>query len=104
HHHHHHHDGEHDADEIFDDIGIETAHKFEEEALKAALGKLDNEEEFGAVLRAKGIVPTKDGVWLHFDYTPGEWEVRHGGADYTGRLCVIGCKLNEAKIRDLFGL
>ncbi len=104
HHHHHHHDGEHDADEVFDDLGIETARKFDEEALKAALARLDDEAEFGAVLRAKGIVPTADGVWLHFDYTPGEWEVRHGSADYTGRLCVIGCRLNEEKLRKLFGV
>ena len=104
HHHHHHHDGEHDADEIFDDIGIETPKKFEEAALRAALGKLDDEAEFGAVLRAKGILPATDGTWLHFDYTPGEWEVRHGSADYTGRLCIIGCKLNEKKLKELFGV
>ena len=104
HHHHHHHDGEHDADEIFDDIGVETPRKVEEAALREALSKLDNEEEYGAVLRANGILPATDGSWLHFDYTPGEWEVRHGSADYTGRLCVIGCKLNEKKIRELFGV
>ncbi len=104
HHHHHHHDGEHDADEIFDDIGIETPRKFEEAALREALGRLDDETEYGAVLRAKGILPTADGTWLHFDYTPGEWEVRHGSADYTGRLCIIGCKLNEKKLKELFGV
>jgi len=107
-HHHHDHDGHghhhHHADDVFDDIGVETPRKFEEEALRAALGKLDNEAEYGAVLRAKGILPATDGSWLHFDYTPGEWEIRHGSADYTGRLCVIGCKLNEKKIRDLFGV
>ncbi|MBR0464471.1 MAG: GTP-binding protein [Clostridia bacterium] len=104
HHHHHHHDGEHDADEIFDDIGVETAKKFDEEAVKAALQALDNEELYGTVIRAKGILPTNDGTWLHFDYTPGEWEVRHGSADYTGRLCVIGVGLKEDQLRGLFGV
>ena len=104
HHHHHHHDGEHDADEIFDDIGIETPRKFEEAALREALSKLDNEAKYGTVIRAKGILPTNDGTWLHFDYTPGEWEIRHGSADYTGRLCVIGCGLKEKELRELFGV
>ena len=89
---------------MFDDIGVETPKKFDEAALREALGKLDNEEAYGTVLRAKGILPATDGTWLHFDYTPGEWEVRHGSADYTGRLCVIGCKMNEQAIRDLFGV
>ena len=101
HHHHHHHDGEHDADEIFDDIGLETAAKLDVEVLKNAFSELENEEKYGAVLRMKGIMPTTDGRWIHFDYTPGESEIREGGADYTGRLCVIGVGLKRENILEL---
>ena len=101
HHHHHHHDGEHDADEIFDDIGLETAAKLDVEVLKNAFKELENEEKYGAVLRMKGIMPTTDGRWIHFDYTPGESEIREGGADYTGRLCVIGVGLKRENILEL---
>ena len=104
HHHHHHHDGEHDADEIFDDIGIETASKIDVDTLKKAFEALADEEKYGMVLRMKGIMPTADGKWIHFDYTPGESEIREGSADYTGRLCVIGCKLNRKEIMALLGL
>ena len=83
---------------------METPKKFTEDAIKAALEALDDEKTYGTVLRAKGILPTADGVWLHFDYTPGEWEVRHGSADYTGRLCVIGVGLKHDKLRELFGV
>ena len=110
-HHHHHHDHEcgcghhhHHADEVFENIGVETSHKFEETALREMLKKLSNAGIYGDILRAKGILPTPDGTWLHFDYTPGEWEIRHGSADYTGRLCVIGCHINEDKLRELFGV
>ncbi len=110
-HHHHHHDHEcgcghhhHHADEVFENIGVETSHKFEETALRDMLKKLGNSGIYGDILRAKGILPTPDGAWLHFDYTPGEWEIRHGSADYTGRLCVIGCHINEDKLRELFGV
>ena len=110
-HHHHHHDHEcgcghhhHHADEVFENIGVETSHKFEETALREMLKKLSNSGIYGDILRAKGILPTPDGTWLHFDYTPGEWEIRHGSADYTGRLCVIGCHINEDKLRELFGV
>ena len=110
-HHHHHHDHEcgcghhhHHADEVFENIGVETSHKFEETALREMLKKLGNSGIYGDILRAKGILPTPDGAWLHFDYTPGEWEIRHGSADYTGRLCVIGCHINEDKLRELFGV
>ena len=109
--HHHHHDHEcgcghhhHHADEVFENIGVETSHKFEETALRDMLKKLGNTGIYGDILRAKGILPTPDGTWLHFDYTPGEWEIRHGSADYTGRLCVIGCHINEDKLRELFGV
>ena len=109
--HHHHHDHEcgcghhhHHADEVFENIGVETSHKFEETALRDMLKKLGNTGIYGDILRAKGILPTPEGTWLHFDYTPGEWEIRHGSADYTGRLCVIGCHINEDKLRELFGV
>ena len=105
HHHHHHHDGdEHDADEIFDNIGVETPKKFEEAAIRQALEALDDDARFGTVLRAKGILPLDDGKWLHFDYVPGETDLRYGSADYTGRLCVIGVEIKEDAIRELFGI
>ena len=98
-HHHHHH---HDADEVFTSIGIESAKKFTKQELETALGKLSG-DEFGVVLRAKGIVPG-DGVWYHFDFVPEEYEVRTGSADVTGRMCVIGSELAEDKIKALFGV
>ena len=101
-HHHHHHHG-HDADEVFSNFGVETAKKFTKEELENALSKLSG-EEYGSVLRAKGIVAGADGVWYHFDFVPEEYEVRTGSADVTGRMCVIGAKLEEQKIKDLFGL
>ncbi len=97
HHHHHHH-----ADDVFTTFGVETAKKFTKEELETALSKL-SDEEYGAVLRAKGIV-AGDGVWYHFDFVPEEYEVRTGSADVTGRMCVIGAKLEEAKIKSLFGI
>lgn len=100
---HHHHHG-HDADEIFENIGVETAKRFTEEGLRTALSKLSDEEDYGAILRAKGIVQAEDGRWLHFDYVPGEAEIRYGSADYTGRLCVIGTHIDEAALRTLFGV
>ena len=104
-HHHHHHHG-HDADEVFTSWGMETAHKYSADELKEILDKLAVEEdnEFGIILRAKGIVPDKDGKWQEFDLVPGEYELREGSPDYTGKLCVIGSKLNEEKIAELFGL
>ena len=80
---------------------METTHTFTEEKLSAILTALDG-GAYGAVLRAKGIVPAGDGRWLHFDYVPEEHEIRYGGADYTGRLCVIGSKLDEAGLKALF--
>ncbi|SNU05910.1 GTPase, G3E family [Lachnospiraceae bacterium] len=101
--HHHHH---HDADEVFTSWGRETAHKYSEDELKVILDKLAVEEdnELGIILRAKGIVPDKDGKWLEFDLVPGEYEIRQGSPDYTGKLCVIGSKLDEKKVAELFGL
>ena len=100
--HHHHHHG-HDADEVFTSWGVETTRTFSEEGLKSILAELDT-GRYGAVLRAKGIVKAEDGRWLHFDYVPEDHQVRFGGADYTGRLCVIGSKLDEAGLHALFGV
>lgn len=106
---HHHHDHcdcghDHDADEIFENIGLETVHKFDRAALTEALKHLEDEEKLGTILRMKGIVQTTEGSWIHFDYTPGEYEVRDGSADYTGRLCVIGVDLKEDNIKALLGM
>ena len=98
HHHHHHH-----ADEVFTSWGVETAKKFTKEAVEAALKGLDT-EKYGLVLRAKGILPAEDGTWIHFDYVPEEVSIRTGGADITGKLCVIGSKLDEKAIAELFGV
>ena len=102
-HHHHHHHG-HDADEVFVSWGVETPKKFTVEELETKLDMLENAERFGAVLRAKGIVAGADGKWIHFDYVPGEKNIRYGSAGVTGRLCVIGSKLNEAELTALFGV
>ena len=97
-HHHHHH-----ADEVFSSIGIETAHKYTEAELQDILDKLANDKvQMGTILRSKGIVASEEGEWYHFDLVPGEYEVRRGAADYTGRICVIGSKLDEDGLRDLF--
>ena len=101
HHHHHHH---HHADEVFTSWGVETPKKFTKEELASILDTLSNDESLGFVLRAKGMVPSADGTWMHFDMTPGESEIRNGSAEYTGRLCVIGSKLDEDKLKDLFGI
>ena len=104
HHHHHHHEGEHDADEVFGNIGLETAQRYEREEIRDILAKLGDEEEYGRVLRAKGILQDAAGMWFQFDYVPGETEIRDGSADYTGRLCVIGADLNEKALAELFHL
>lgn len=98
HHHHHHH-----ADDVFGSWGMETTHKFTAEELKEILAQLVNADEYGVVLRAKGIVKSvNDGEWLHFNYVPGESSVTTGAADYTGRFCVIGSKLQEHSLQELF--
>ncbi|MGM9662922.1 MAG: CobW family GTP-binding protein [Oscillospiraceae bacterium] len=102
HEHHHHHHG-HDADEVFTSWGTETVKQFTREELERILAALDS-GEYGAILRAKGILPAAEGQWLHFDYVPEEHEVRTGGAEYTGRLCVIGSQLKEEKLKELFGV
>ena len=98
HHHHHHH-----ADEVFTSWGVETAKKFDKAAIEAALHELDS-GKYGTILRAKGILPAADGTWIHFDYVPEECNVRTGSADITGKLCVIGSKLDEAGVAALFGV
>ena len=98
HHHHHHH-----ADEVFTSWGVETSRKFTVEDVKQALTGLDS-GDYGIILRAKGIVPAEDGKWIHFDFVPGEENVRFGTADVTGKLCVIGSKLDEEGLACLFGV
>ena len=97
-HHHHHH-----ADEVFTSWGVETAKKFDRASVEAALHELDS-GKYGTILRAKGILPAVDGTWIHFDYVPEECSVRTGSADITGKLCVIGSKLDEAGVAALFGV
>ena len=130
HHHHHHHDHDHDhehhhdhdhgecddpncschdhhhhhADEIFQSWGVETTKKYSQEDIKAALAALEDEAKYGIILRAKGIVAAKEGQWIHFDYVPGEPDVRTGAAETIGKLCVIGSKINESAIAGLFGV
>ena len=116
HEHHHHHDGQecddpacschhhhHHADEVFTSWGAETPKQFTQADIDRILTALDS-GDYGAILRAKGLVPAADGQWLHFDYVPQEHEVRYGAADYTGRLCVIGSQLKEDGLKTLFGL
>lgn len=99
HHHHHHH-----ADEVFTSWGKETPRKYTKEELDEILVQLSEETEFGIILRAKGMLPAADGTWLYFDLVPGEYEIRNGAPDYTGRLCVIGSKLDTDKLEKLFKL
>ncbi|MCM1425084.1 MAG: GTP-binding protein [Eubacterium sp.] len=96
-HHHHHH-----ADEVFTSWGIETPASYTQDEIEKRLQKLDNEEEFGIVLRAKGMVPAGDGTWVYFDYVPEECDIRTGKPDVTGKICVIGSKLKEEKLAALF--
>ena len=85
-------------------MGFETSHKFTEEAIREALSKLSDFTQYGQVLRAKGIVEGEDGKWIHFDYVPGEIDIRNGSAGTTGMLCVIGAGLEEDAVRELFAL
>ena len=94
----------HHADEVFTSWGRETPRKYEREELQEALSALAMGEQYGMVLRAKGMVPCEDGKWLHFDLVPGEFEIREGAADYTDRLCVIGAELDEHGLEHLFQL
>ena len=101
---HHHEHGHHHADEVFQSIGIETSHKFSEAEINDFLGKLGNFTEFGTILRAKGVVENAEGGWIHFDYVPGEADVRVGSAATTGMICVIGVDIEETNIREALAL
>ncbi len=101
-HEHHHHDHDHDADEIFESWGMETPAKYTADEITAILEALDDNEKYGIVLRSKGMVPSADGTWVHFDYVPGEPQVRTGAADVTGKICVIGSELNQDALELLF--
>ena len=104
HHHDHHHHHHHHADEVFTSWGRETIKKFTREGLEKMLESLSASEEYGVILRAKGMLPAEDGTWIYFDMVPEETEIREGSPEYTGRLCVIGSKLNEEKLVKLFGV
>lgn len=112
-HHHHDHDGEcccghdhhhHHADEVFTSWGKETVKAFTQDEMEKILKELSENQEYGVVLRAKGMVSGKDGHWIYFDMVPEEYEIREGAPEYTGRICVIGSKLNEEKLAELFSL
>ena len=98
-HHHHHH-----ADDVFTSWGVETPHKYTEEEIKSALEALSASDEYGMILRSKGILPSVDGEWFYFDLVPGEYEIRKGNPDYTGKICVIGTNLKTPEIEKLFKL
>lgn len=122
HHHHHHEDGEcccghdhehehehehehhHHADEVFDSVGFETSRSFTKDQIEAVLGSLNDVLSFGIILRAKGVVPGENGEWIHFDYVPGEAEIRTGSADVIGKLCIIGSKVDKEAVKELFGI
>ena len=115
HEHHHHHDGEcgcghhhhhndHDADEVFTSWGKETIHTYTKDEVSAILKTLEEDGSYGNVLRAKGMVEDVNGSWIYFDMVPGEYELRDGEPDYTGRLCVIGCNIDEHRLEELFGI
>ena len=98
-HHHHHH-----ADEVFTSWGKETPHKFTKEKIEDVLKTLCETDDYGTILRAKGMVEDENGSWIYFDMVPGEYELRDGEPDYTGRLCVIGCNIDEHRLEELFGI
>ncbi|MDO4876476.1 MAG: GTP-binding protein, partial [Oscillospiraceae bacterium] len=102
HEHHHHHD--HDADEIFDSVGFETSKHFTKDEITAALASLDENAKYGMILRSKGIVAGENGEWIHFDYVPGESEVRTGSSDVTGKIVVIGSEVKKDAVKALFGI
>ena len=98
----HNHEGHHHADDVFESVGIETPKKFTKEKIEKALEALEDKDKYGFILRAKGIVEAEDGQWIHFDYVPGEPDVRTGAAGVTGRICVIGSEIDRDKILKLF--
>ena len=102
HHHHHHHPGEHDADEVFENVGVETALRFTRDEIRGMTDALADQEEYGLILRAKGILQTPEGDWFQFDWVPGELDLRDSSPDYAGRLVVIGTHIDEKALRALF--
>ena len=104
HEHHHEHGHHHHADEVFSSWGVETSKTFKKSELENSLNALSDAVRFGMILRAKGIVAGEGGKWMHFDYVPGEADIREGSAAYTGRLCVIGSKIDEEELKELFGV
>ena len=104
HHHHHHHPGEHDADEVFENIGVETARRYTQDEIRGMTDALADQEEYGLILRSKGILQTPDGDWFQFDWVPGELQIRPSAPDYAGRLVVIGTNIDEKALKALFQL
>ncbi len=104
HDHHHDHEGHHHADDVFTSWGVETHHKYTDEEIRNILERMADGQEFGMILRAKGMVPDADGTWIYFDLVPGEYELRKGEPDVTGRLCVIGTELKTKEIEQAFRL
>ena len=104
HDHDHDHEHHHHADDVFTSWGTETPHVFKKETIENALKAFCETEDYGVILRAKGIVPSEDGTWIYFDMVDGEYELRTGEPDYTGRLCVIGTNVEENKLKELFGI
>ena len=104
HHHHHHKPGEHDADEVFENVGVETARRFTQDEILSMTEALSDQEEYGLILRSKGILQTPEGAWFQFDYVPGELQIRDCSPDYAGRLVVIGTHIDEKALRTLFKL
>ena len=107
HEHEHHHDHEHEhhhhhADDVFTSWGTETPKKYDKAELDSILKKLSESEDYGKVLRSKGMLPCTDGTWMYFDLVPEEYEIREGSADFTGRICVIGSELKEDALKELF--
>ena len=102
HHHHHDHEGHHHADDVFTSWGLETPKTYSKEEIENILEELDDSKTYGMILRAKGMVPATDGGWIYFDYVPGESNVRDGKPDVTGKFCVIGSKINEHALEELF--
>ena len=103
-HHHHHPEEHHHADEVFTSWGKETPNKYDKSVLEDILKKLADTEEYGKILRSKGILPCNDGTGMYFDLVPGEYEIRDGKADFTGRICVIGAELKEEELEKLFNI
>ena len=103
-HHHHDHEGHHHADDVFTSWGVETPNKYDKEELSEILRKLSETDDYGNILRAKGMLPCTDGKWMFFDLVPEEYEIREGKPDFTGRICVIGAELKEAALKELFNV